>query len=121
MGYTGGNSTSFQIRLELIKVAKDLLEFDYGQKQQELDNIWVAQIEDWEKGTRGIGEGYPLPKQAGAPTVDEVLAVAEKLNGFVSDGGGRGIQDSNTGLEGLTLSVDTSHIADDPGSDRIKF
>ena len=111
MGYTGGNSTSFQIRLELIKVAKDLLEFDYGQKQQELDNIWAARIEDWEKGTRGIGEDYPRPEQSGAPTVDEVLGVAEKLNEFVSYGGsGAGGGDfTGDGTGGLKLSIDTSH------------
>mgnify|MGYP000977593778 CR=1 FL=1 len=53
--------TSQQTRLELIKQATGLLEFQYGQEQQELDNIWAAQVADWEKGTGGIGELHPLP------------------------------------------------------------
>jgi hypothetical protein len=117
MGFIGGNSTSYQIRLDLIKVAKDLLEFDYGQKQQELDNIWAAQVADWEKGSSGTYDYaehvHPLPKQAGAPTVEEVLAIAEKLNDFVSRSTGSNIGggDSGGGNGGLTLSLsDEGHF-----------
>ena len=113
MGFIGGNSTSYQIRLDLIKVAKDLLEFDYGQKQQLLDNIWMAQIEDFEKGKHGIGEEHPRPEQAGAPTVEEVLAIAEKLNDFVSRSTGSNIEggDNGGGNGGLTLSLsDEGHF-----------
>jgi|TARA_Y100000034_G_C6789571_1_gene353440 hypothetical protein len=109
MSYTG-SSTPYQIRLELIKQAKDLLEFQYGQKQQELDNIWAAQVADWEKGSSGAyAETHPLPEQAGAPTAEEILEVAEKFNAFVSNGdNGRSGYDVG-GLGGLSLSVDTSH------------
>ena len=109
MSYTG-SSTSYQIRLELIKQAKDLLEFQYGQKQQELDNIWAAQVADWEKGSSGTYDYaehvHPLPKQAGAPTAEEILEVAEKFNAFVSNGTGGS---SGIDVSGLSVSNDASY------------
>lgn len=81
----GYNSTPYEIRLELIKEAKSLLEFECGQIQQEMDNIWMSEIEDYEKGNLARTQ-HPRPKQAKAPTVDEVLEVAARLNEFISNG-----------------------------------
>ena len=73
--------TPFEIRLELLKMAKDMLTDDYYGKREVISNGWQTQIET----ARLKGETPPThPGFPDFPNESEIIKKAEALNGFVS-------------------------------------
>ena len=75
------NMTPFEIRLELLKMAKDMLEQEYHGKREKLANEWNVQVEN----ARHAGTSAPVyPELPAFPTEAEIIKKATELNGFVS-------------------------------------
>jgi hypothetical protein len=74
--------TPFEIRLELLKMAKDMLSDDYYGKREQISNDWSMQCETAKiKGeTPPAHPGFPQ-----YPSETEIIAKAQTLNGFVSN------------------------------------
>ena len=76
------NMTPFEIRLELLKMAKDMLSEEYHGKREQISNEWHSQIEV-AKLNGGIVPNHPgFPPY---PTEQDVVKKAQELNGFVSN------------------------------------
>ena len=76
------NLTPFEIRLELLKMAKDMLTEDYYGKREVINNDWQMKIESAKLN------GGALPDHPGFPpypTEAEIIVKAQQLNGFVSN------------------------------------
>ena len=72
---------AYHIRLELLKMAKDMLTEDYYGKREIVNNSWQTDLESSRL------KGSDLPKHPGFPdypTEDEVIKKATQLNHFVS-------------------------------------
>ena len=76
------NMTPFEIRLELLKMAKDMLNDEYFGKRESISNNWYQQVESAKLNGGTIPEhpGFPA-----IPTEQEIIAKATALNGFVSN------------------------------------
>ena len=75
------NMTPFEIRLELLKMAKDMLEQEYHGKREKLANEWNVLVEN----ARHTGTATPsYPELPAFPTESEIIKKANELNGFVS-------------------------------------
>lgn len=73
--------TPFEIRLELLKMARDLLVEDFKSKKQSLVENWQQQVES-AKVAGTPSPDYPvLPT---FPTEDDIVKKSETLNAFVS-------------------------------------
>ena len=76
------NMTPFEIRLELLKMAKDMLTEDYYGKREIVSNDWQMKIES----ARLNGDTIPdHPGFPSYPSETEVIAKAATLNSFVSN------------------------------------
>jgi hypothetical protein len=75
------NMTPFEIRLELLKMAKDMLESDYFGKREVISNDWATKVEVAKHAGQTPPEhpGYPA-----YPSESEIIIKAQTLNGFVS-------------------------------------
>jgi hypothetical protein len=76
------NLTPFEIRLELLKMAKDMLTEDYYGRREVINNDWQMKIESAKLN------GGVLPDHPGFPpypTETEIITKAQQLNGFVSN------------------------------------
>ena len=76
------NMTAFEIRLELLKMARDMLSDDYFGKREQISNQWSTDCE-----TAKIN-GQEPPKHPGYPAFpseQEVINKAKTLNDFVSN------------------------------------
>jgi hypothetical protein len=76
------NMTAFEIRLELLKMARDMLGDDYFGKRETISNQWSTDCE-----TAKIN-GQEPPKHPGYPpfpSEQEVINKAKTLNDFVSN------------------------------------
>lgn len=76
------NMNPFEIRLEILKMAKDLLTEDYHANREKVTNEWNVKV-DFAKIN-----GEPVPNHPGLPaypTEKEILTKAQDLNGFVSN------------------------------------
>ena len=76
------NMTPYEIRLELLKMAKDMLTDDYYGKREIISNTWHAKLEIAKIN------GGELPEHPGFPSFPseaEIIAKAQSLNGFVSN------------------------------------
>ena len=73
--------TPYEIRLELLKMAKDMLTDEYYGKREVISNEWSTKVEESKiNGTPSpTHPGYPL-----FPSEEEIIKKAEALNGFVS-------------------------------------
>jgi hypothetical protein len=76
------NLTPFEIRLELLKMAKDMLSDDYYGKREVISNEYstkceIAKIHGTEIPTH---PGFPA-----YPSENDIIAKAQVLNGFVSN------------------------------------
>ena len=75
------NMTPFEIRLELLKMAKEMLEQDYYGKRELIGNDWQVKVEN----ARHAGQGPPdHPGFPAYPSEADIIAKAQTLNGFVS-------------------------------------
>ena len=76
------NMTPFEIRLELLKMAKDMLSDEYYGKREVISNSWHAQLEAAKihGGELPVHPGFPA-----YPSETEIIAKAQTLNGFVSN------------------------------------
>jgi hypothetical protein len=75
------NMTPFEIRLELLKMAKDMLEQDYYGNREKVSNEYAAKVDAAKL------QGQPIPEHPGFPAFPsetEVINKAITLNGFVS-------------------------------------
>jgi hypothetical protein len=75
------NLTPFEIRLELLKMAKEMLTEDYYGKREQISNDWSSKVDvaKINGGTIPDHPGFPT-----YPTEAEIIAKAQTLNGFVS-------------------------------------
>lgn len=74
--------TPFEIRLELLKLAKDMLEQEYHSKREVAHNNWQVASEN----ARVQGQQLPnQPEHPPFPSEAEIIAKAQALNGFVSN------------------------------------
>jgi hypothetical protein len=76
------NKNPFEIRLELLNLANSILLERYWAERNRIENDWNAQRVLCEK------EGTPVPDAPFVDDVDEdeIIALAKKLNEFVSNG-----------------------------------
>jgi hypothetical protein len=72
---------AFQLRLELIKIAKDMLEQEYHSKREVIHNNWQVATEN----ARTQGQNLPnQPELPPFPSEEDIIKKAQTLNGFVS-------------------------------------
>jgi len=73
--------TPYEIRLELLKMAKDMLTDDYHTKRDSLQQQWHTQVD----AAKIAGTTSPdFPALPAFPTEEEIVKKAEALNQFVS-------------------------------------
>lgn len=75
------NLTPFELRLELLRMAKDMLEQDYFAQREKVSNEYAAKCD-----VAKI-HGQPIPEHPGFtafPSETEIIKKATELNGFVS-------------------------------------
>ena len=73
--------TPYEIRLELLKMAKDMLTDDYHTKRDALQQQWHTQVEAAK--IAGL-ESPDIPELPPFPTETDIVKKAEALNLFVS-------------------------------------
>lgn len=76
------NLTPFEIRLELLKMAKDMLSDEYYGKRETISNDWQMKVDSAKIN------GSVLPDHPGFPPFPnetEIITKAQVLNGFVSN------------------------------------
>lgn len=75
------NLNPFELRLELLKMAKDMLVEEYYGKKEQISSDWQVRVES----ARHAGSTPPEhPAMPAYPTEADVVAKATQLNGFVS-------------------------------------
>lgn len=73
--------TPFEIRLELLKLARDVLEQEYNAKREVAHNNWQVASEN----ARIQGQTLPTqPDYPPFPSETDIISKATTLNGFVS-------------------------------------
>ena len=73
--------TPYEIRLELLKMAKHMLTDDYHTRHDSLQQQWHTQVD----AAKIAGTSSPdFPALPPFPTEDEIVKKAEALNQFVS-------------------------------------
>ena len=73
--------TPYEIRLELLKMAKDMLTDDYHTRRDALQQQWHTQVD----AAKIAGTPSPdFPATPAFPTEEEIVKKAEALNQFVS-------------------------------------
>jgi hypothetical protein len=75
------NMTPFEIRLELLKMAQNLLLEEYHSNKDRLTNEWHVKVESAKLNGQAIPEHPPFPTY---PTENDIITKATSLNGFVS-------------------------------------
>ena len=76
------NLTPFEIRLELLKMAKDLLLEEYHSNKDRLTNEWQVKVESAKLNGQVIPEHPAFPTY---PSESDIITKAQSLNGFVSN------------------------------------
>lgn len=74
---------AYEIRLELLKMSKDLLMEDWHGKRQAIDNVY-SQKRDIAMAVEYHQHVVEYPELPPVPTSDEITSLAVKLNDFVS-------------------------------------
>ena len=76
------NMTPFEIRLELLKMARDMLYDSYNAERDRISQGWHMQCES----ARSKGENPPEhPSLPAIPSEADIITKAQTLNGFVSN------------------------------------
>ena len=76
------NLTPFEIRLELLKMAKELLLEDYTSNKERLINEWHVKVESAKLNGQTIPDHPDFPTY---PSETDIITKAQALNGFVSN------------------------------------
>ena len=76
------NLTPFEIRLELLKMAKELLLEDFNSSKERLINEWQVKVESAKLNGQAIPDHPAFPTY---PSETEIINKAQALNGFVSN------------------------------------
>jgi hypothetical protein len=76
------NLTPFEIRLELLKMAKELLLEEYHSNKDRLQQEWHVKVETSKLNGQPIPDHPPYPTY---PTETDIITKAQSLNGFVSN------------------------------------
>ncbi len=76
------NLTPFEIRLELLKMAKELLLEDYNSSKERLINEWQVKVESAKLNGQAIPDHPAFPTY---PSETDIINKAQALNGFVSN------------------------------------
>lgn len=76
------NLTPFEIRLELLKMSKDLLIEDYLGKKDQIQQDWQIKVEAAKVNGSVVPDHPTLPA---FPSEDDIIKKAASLNGFVSN------------------------------------
>lgn len=74
--------TPFEIRLELLKMAKEMLEQDYHAHKDMLRQMWEMEVYRANEANAPIPPSPIIPP---FPTASEVIEKAKTLNAFVSN------------------------------------
>jgi hypothetical protein len=76
------SKTPFEIRLDLLNLSQSILSEKIWNERQRIDNDWTVTKNSCEKINK------PAPAYPNIPTVneDDIIALAKKLNEFVSNG-----------------------------------
>ena len=76
------NMTPFEIRLELLKMARDMLYDEYNGQRDRISQNWNMQCES----AKSKGETPPEhPSLPAIPSEADIILKAQTLNGFVSN------------------------------------
>jgi len=75
------NMTPFEIRLELLKMAKDMLTEEYYGKREQVSSDWSVKVEVAKLNGGTIPDHPGMPAY---PTEIDIIKKATELNGFVS-------------------------------------
>ena len=76
------NMTPFEIRLELLKMARDMLYDSYNAERDRLTQDWNVKCDT----AKAKGEVPPEhPALPAIPTEQDIITKAQTLNGFVSN------------------------------------
>lgn len=76
------NMTPFEIRLELLKMAKDMLEQEYHTQREKLVSEWQIKVEASKINGSVMPEHPALPAY---PSEADIITKAQALNTFVSN------------------------------------
>jgi len=76
------NLTPFEIRLELLKMAKELLMEEYHSNKDRLTNEWHVKVESAKLNGQAIPDHPAFPTY---PSENDIITKAQSLNGFVSN------------------------------------
>jgi hypothetical protein len=76
------NLTPFEIRLQLLQMAKDLLLEEFHANKDRLQQQWHVQVETAKLNGQVIPEHPAYPTY---PTENDIINKAQSLNGFVSN------------------------------------
>jgi hypothetical protein len=74
--------TPFEIRLELLKMAKEMLEQDYHAQREKIISEWQIKVEASKINGGTIPEHPSFPP---FPSENEIITKAQALNTFVSN------------------------------------
>jgi hypothetical protein len=75
------SESAFGIRLELLKMAKEMLEHDYFTRKEAENQLWYLKCEM----AKTKGEELPVSMHIPYPSTVDILAKAKELNRFISD------------------------------------
>ena len=75
------NMTPFEIRLELLKMAKEMLVEDFYTKKEQITSSWHTAVDAAKQHGTTPPEHPAMPAY---PSESEIIAKAATLNGFVS-------------------------------------
>ena len=70
------SKTPYEIRLDLLRLAKESLFEPYFYTRSNLEQQWSA--------ARDVNPNAPYPKMPLPPTTEDIIAEAKKLNEFIS-------------------------------------
>lgn len=76
------NLTPFEIRLELLKMAKDLLLESYHSEKDRLQQEWHVKVDVAKLNGQAIPDHPAFPTY---PSETDIINKAQSLNGFVSN------------------------------------
>ena len=75
------SESAFGIRLELLKMAKEMLEHDYFTRKEAENQLWHLKCEM----AKTKGEELPESLHISYPSVADILSKAKELNRFISE------------------------------------